>query len=238
VVKVFSNPVFLHAAAILFCSSCAFVLGLVLMRLLRKSIQEEADVSSESPAFETMPLHVYNTVIQQLKQQQDELKAQSQTEQQRSRTTERFTEAVLSNLSCGVLSVGKSGLFRSSNPAAKQVLGFASLVGMSVKDVFRSATVSLQSNGDANILGLVSDEFDGMLQSGTATREIQAEYQTPGGENRALSITMVPVLAPDGVKTAVACLINDITELIRLRVEIATQARPVEASVARAQAGV
>jgi PAS domain S-box-containing protein len=238
VVRFFSNPIFLHAAAILFCSSCAFVLALVLMRRLRNSIQEEADVSSESPAFESMPLHVYNTVIRQLKQQQDELKTQSQAEQQRSRTTERFAEAVLSNLSCGVLSVGKNGLIRSSNPAAKQVLGFAALVGMSVRDVFRGATISMQSSGDENIPELVSDQFDRMLQSGSATREIQAEYQTPAGENRALSITIVPVLAFDGAATTVACLINDITKLIRLRGELATQPRPVEASVATAKAGV
>jgi nitrogen fixation/metabolism regulation signal transduction histidine kinase len=238
VVRFISNPIFLHAAAILFCSSCAFVLGLVLMRLLRKSIQEEADVSSASRTFETMPLHVYNTVIQQLKRQQDELKAQSQTEQQRSRTTERFTEAVLSNLSCGVLSVGKNGLIRSSNPAAKQVLGFASLVGMSVKDVFRGATVSVQSGGYANIPGRVSEEFERMLQSGTATLEIQAEYQTPASESRVLSMTIVPVLASDRGATFVACLINDISELILRRDELAAQARPVEASAATAQAGV
>lgn len=233
-----SNPVFLHAAAILFCSSCAFVLGLVLMRLLRRSIQEEADVSSGSPAFETMPLHVYNTVIRQLKQQQEELKAQSQAEQQRSRTTERFTEAVLSNLSCGVLGVGKNGLIRSSNSAGKQVLGFASLVGMSVKDIFRGATVSVRSSGGANIPALVSDEFERMLESGGATHEIQAEYQTPVGESRALSMTIVPVLASDGGATAVACLINDITELIRLRDELATQARTVETSVVAVRAGL
>jgi PAS domain S-box-containing protein len=238
VVRFFSNPIFLHGAAILFCSSCAFVLGLVLMRLLRKSIQEEADVSSESPAFEAMPLHVYNTVIRQLKQQQDELKSQSQTEQQRSRTAERFTEAVLSNLSCGVLSVGKNGLIRSGNPAAKQVLGFAALVGMSMRDVFRRATVSAQSDGETNTEELVSDEFGRVLQSGSTTREIHAEYQKPGGENRVLSITIIPVFASDGVATAVACLINDITELIRLRDELATQAQHVEASVATAQAGV
>lgn len=235
--RFFTNPIFLHAVVILFFSSCAFVLGLVLMRLLRKSIQEEANVSSGAPAFETMPLHVYNTVIQQLKQQQDELKAQSQTEQQRSRTTERFTEAVLSNLSCGVLNVGKNGLIRSSNPAAKQVLGFASLVGMSVRDVFRSAAVSLPSSGEGNLPALLSDEFDRMLRSGSTTREAQAEYQTPAGESRALSITVVPILASDGEVSAAACLINDITDLVRVRAELATRARPAEASAAAAHAG-
>jgi nitrogen fixation/metabolism regulation signal transduction histidine kinase len=238
-VRVFSNPIFLHGAAILFCSSFAFVLGIVLMRLLRKSIQEEADISSDSPTLESLPLHTYNTVIRQLKQQQADLKAQSQAEQQRSRTTERFAEAVFSNLSCGLLSVGKNGLIKSSNPAAKQILGFASPAGMSVKDIFRSATVSIQSaqsSPDAEIPTLVSGEFDSVLRSGSGRREIQAEYLTPSGESRILSIAMVPVLSSDGSATAVACLISDTTELTRLRNEIASHARPIEASIASSRA--
>jgi nitrogen fixation/metabolism regulation signal transduction histidine kinase len=45
-------------------------------------------------------------VIQQLKQQKHELQVQTQTEQHRARTTENYSQAVLSNLSCGVLVFG------------------------------------------------------------------------------------------------------------------------------------
>jgi nitrogen fixation/metabolism regulation signal transduction histidine kinase len=218
-VKFLANPVFLHGAVVLFCASFAFLLGMIFMRLLRKSIQEESDIGPDSPTLETLPLHVYNTVIRQLKQQQDELKAQSQAEQQRSRTSEQFTQIVLANLSCGVLGVGKNGLVKSSNAAAKQILGFASPVGMSLKDIFRSAAVAAES--DSGELGfgdaLVVDQFNNWQQSGGVRGEIQAAYQTPGGEQRALAITMVSMPASDGVATAAAWLINDITELERLR---------------------
>lgn len=219
--KLLTNPVFLHGAAILFCASFTFLLGMIFMRLLRKTIQDEADVSSEAPAFEALPLHVYNTVIRQLKQQQDELKAQSQAEQRRTRTSERFTETVLANAPCGVLSVGKNGLVKSGNPAAKQILGFASPIGMSVKDIFRSAATEAKPNPE--VAGVVmSDEFDNVVHSGTRS-DFQIEYQTPAGESRSLSITIAPVLTSEGVVNGGAFLIDDITELARLRQTVAAR---------------
>src|ERR1051326_893455 len=80
-VKVLANPIILRAAVVLFCSTFAFLFALIMMRLLRKSITEEAEISSEgSPTLETLPLHVFNTVIHQLKQQQQDDKSQAQAE--------------------------------------------------------------------------------------------------------------------------------------------------------------
>lgn len=213
----------LHSAVVLFCSTFAFLLGIMFMRLLRKSIQEEADISSDSPTLEALPLHVYNTVIRQLKQQQDELKVQGQAEQQKFRASENFNQVVLANLSCGVLSVGKNGLIKTSNSAAKQILGFASPIGMSVKDIFREAVLANESpvsNATTEIIpepAPVADEFDCALLDGCGCREIQAEYQSPSGERRSLSITIAPVPGSDGTMRGAACLIHDISELSRLR---------------------
>lgn len=215
--RLFLNPVVLHGAVVLFCASFAFLLGMICMRLLRKSIQEEADISPGAPAFETLPLHVYNTVIRQLKEQQDELKAQSQAEQQRSRTTERFNEAVLSSISCGVLRIGENSLIKSANPAAKQILAFASPVGMNMTDLFRGAVVCSDSPSSEETPELVSKELGRMLQCGDSPSAVQAEYLTPTGETRSLSITLVPLRASDGSTNGAACLIDDITELTQLR---------------------
>ena len=87
--------------------------------------------------LEALPLHLYNTVIQQLKQQKHELQLQNLTEQRRARTTENFSQTVLSNLPSGVLVFGHNGLVKQANPAAKEILGFRSLSGMSPQDVFR-----------------------------------------------------------------------------------------------------
>src|SRR5215467_7611016 len=145
-VRLLANPVLLRAAMVFFCGLAAFFLGLYMIRRLRKNIAAEADVSdAASPSIDTLPLHLYNTVIQQLKQQKHELQVQSQAEQQRARTTENFSQTVLSNLSCGVLVFGSNGLVKTANPAAKSILGFASTTGMSAQDIFREAAAHPQS---------------------------------------------------------------------------------------------
>jgi len=207
-VKILANPVVLHAAVVLFLSAFAFMIVVVFMRLLRRNIEEESEISSEAtPSLETLPLHLYNTVIQQLKQQKNELQAQSQTEQRRARTSENFSQAVLSNLSCGVLVFGTNGLVTQSNPAAKQILGFASSTGMGADDLFR---------------GQIAAEVRSVLREGSGRRQLEADYSTPSGEKRHIAVTISPVPAVDGSLLGAACLINDLSafEQIRLQQEM------------------
>jgi PAS domain S-box-containing protein len=207
-VKILANPVILHAAVVLFLSGFAFMIVVVFMRLLRRNIEEESEISSEAtPSLETLPLHLYNTVIQQLKQQKNELQAQSQTEQRRARTSENFSQAVLSNLSCGVLVFGTNGLVTQSNPAAKQILGFASSSAMSADDLFR---------------GEIAAEVHSVLREGSARRQLDTNYTTPAGEKRRIAVTVSPVPAADGSLLGAACLITDLSafEQIRLQQEM------------------
>ncbi|HME34114.1 MAG TPA: hypothetical protein VKF84_02670 [Candidatus Sulfotelmatobacter sp.] len=224
--KILTNPVLLRAAVVLFCGTFAFLLGLLFMRLLRKNIAEEGDFSaSAAPSMETLPLHVFDTVIQQLKQQKHELQVQSKAEQHRARTSETFSQAVLSNLSCGVLVFATNGLVRSSNPAAKAILGFASATGMSADDIFRGTLVS--SSQPPAAAGLsdeavdepvsLADEVRAVLNQDCKRRDAQAEYETPAGEKRFIAITVSPIPAVDGSLLGVACLINDLSELEGIR---------------------
>jgi nitrogen fixation/metabolism regulation signal transduction histidine kinase len=229
-VKILANPILLRAAVVFVGATFAFLLSLLCLRLLRKSITEDADISSEaSSSLETLPLHLYNTVIQQLKQQKHELQVQSQAEQHRARTTETFSQAVLANLSCGVLVFGSNGLVKTSNPAAKRILGFGSTTGMNAEDIFRGAVVSSgkwaappvfpdetpAEIGDGSV-GL-ADEVTAVLHEGGKHRDVDAEYETPAGERRFLSVTVSPIPAVDGGLLGVACLINDLSELERIR---------------------
>jgi len=228
-VKILTNPLLLRSAVVLFCGTFAFLLGLLFMRMLRKSITEESDFSATAtPSLESMPLHVFDNVIQQLKQQKHELQVQSKAEQHRARTSETFSQAVLSNLSCGVLVFGTNGLVRSSNPAAKAILGFASATGMSADDIFRGTLVSAQpaaaadsSDEAGNETGdepvSLADEVRAVLQQDCKRRDAQAEYETPAGEKRFIAVTVSPVPAVDGSLLGVACLINDLSELERIR---------------------
>ena len=223
--RIVANPVLLRAAVVLLCAASAFVIGLLFIRLLRKQISEESHLSADGkPSLETLPLHLYNTVIQQLKQQKHELQVQTQAEQHRARTSENFSQAVLSNLSCGVLVFGTNGLVKTSNPAAKAILGFASTTGMGA-DIFRGAVVrsakstepsaKAEESGDGAVL--LADEIGAVLREGSKRREIEAEYETPAGEKRFIAVTISAVPAVDGGLLGVACLINNRTEMEDIR---------------------
>jgi PAS domain-containing protein/uncharacterized low-complexity protein len=224
-VKLLANPVFLRAAVVLFCASFAFLMGLIFIRLLRKTIHDEANVATAgAPSLETMPMHVYNTVIQQLKQQKHELQVQNQVEQRRARTTENFSQAVLANLSSGVLVFGTSGLVKQSNPAAKQILGFASPTGMNAEEVFRGAVVSSSDasgavfpDGKPITTSTIADEVQCVLREGSSRRQVQATYKTPAGEERYIAVTVSPVPAVDGGLLGAACLVNDLSAMETIR---------------------
>ena len=224
--RLLANPLLLRAALVFFCAVSAFLLGFFLIRRLRKNITDESDLSEgAAPSIEALPLHLYNTVIQQLKQQKHELQVQSQAEQTRARTTENFSQTVLSNLSCGVLVLGSNGLVKTANPAAKSILGFASTTGMSAEDIFRGAAVHSPSLASARVFPdntletpvRVLEEIHLVLREGSKRREIEADYESPAGEKRFLRMTISRVRAVDGGLLGVACVINDLSELERIR---------------------
>jgi hypothetical protein len=83
-----TNPIFVRPMILMVCSAFAFLLGVIFVRLLKQKIQDEADLAPATGASsDALPMHLYNTVIQQLKQQKHELDVQSKAEQNRARIT-------------------------------------------------------------------------------------------------------------------------------------------------------
>jgi nitrogen fixation/metabolism regulation signal transduction histidine kinase len=222
---IFTSPIFMRAAIVFVCAGFAFFFSLFLMRRMRRRITEEFDIPERTaPSVDAMPMHIYNMVIQQLKQQKHELQVQSHSEQQRARTSENFSHAVLSNLSCGVLVFGANGLVKTANPAAKAILGFASTTGMGAEDIFRAAEISgaratrgIASDETAMPPVRLADEILAVLHEGMKRRQIEADYKTPSGDKRYLSITISQVPGSDDSLLGVTCLINDLTELESIR---------------------
>jgi PAS domain-containing protein len=224
VVRLLTNPLVLRAALVLFAAGAAFVIAIWLMRRLRQNIAAEADLdSATSPKLPALPLHLYNTVIQQLKQQKHELQVQTLAEQRRARTTENFSQAVLSNLSSGVLVFGLNGLVKQANPAAKEILGFNSPSGMGAGDIFRAAAVcstnssAVYPDGLGDLPGRVSEEVHAVLREGSKCRQLEADYTTPTGQKRRIAVTVSPVPSVDGSLLGAACLISDRSEFEHIR---------------------
>ena len=229
--KLLTNPIVLRMALVFVAGSFAFVVGLLLMKRMRRSISDEASFSdaSTSSVSESFPLHTYHAVIQQLKQQKHELQSLQVAERRRARTSENISAAVLANLSSGVLFFTPNGLVRQANASAKQILGFASPTGMSAAEIFREA--ELISSSQTTYTNL-AEAVNAGLREKTRFQRLEARYRTPAGEERALDITISPVHAPDseapgaagpgmagqGVAgLGVACLINDRTEVTEIR---------------------
>lgn len=201
-------------ALVFVAAGFAFVMGLLLMRRMRRSITEEAAFGDTTVAPESFPLHTYHAVIQQLKQQKHELLSSQREERRRAKTSENISAAVLSNLSCGVLFFTPNGLVRQANGSAKQILGFASPGGMSAAEMFRNAAVISASDGSYSRL---AEAIDAGLREKTRFRQLQALYHTPAGEERTLDVTVSSVQAPDSEVLGAACLINDRTEVTQIR---------------------
>ena len=222
-VRLLANPLVMRSMLILIAAGCAFVFAIWLMRRVRHSIVAEADLGSGAvPTLEALPVHLYNTVIQQLKQQKHELQVQTLAEQRRARTTENFSQAVLSNLPSGVLVFGLNSLVKQANPAAREILGFRSLSGMSAENIFRDAAVcsldssAVYADGLANPVRL-AEEIQSVLHEGSKHRQLEANYGTPSGKSLHLAVTVSAVPAVDGGLLGVTCLISDRTELEQIR---------------------
>jgi nitrogen fixation/metabolism regulation signal transduction histidine kinase len=207
-VKLLSNPIMIRMLVVLFVSGFGFWVATLLLRRMRRILTEESFMVDNAPELELLPMHTYNAVIQQLKQQKHELMSVQQVERRRAKTSENISAAVLSNLSSGVLFLTTNGLVRTANAAAKSILGFASPVGMSVSEIFRESRLSSSAGSQETLAAAVQAS----LRERSASRRAEADYVTPTGEQRILEITISPVYTPSGETLGAACLITNKTE--------------------------
>jgi len=211
--RILGNPIMLRMGLGLLAAIFAFVMGMLMMRRMRRSLMEESSLAEAPSTPEHFPLHTYHAVIQQLKQQKHELLSEQQIERRRAKASENISAAVLSNLSSGVVFFTPNGLIRQANGAAKHILGFASLAGMNAEEVFGSATLLSASGTHADVAHAVQA---GLREKKTPPRHLTLRYVTPGTEERILEVTVTSVHSLNG-EICAACLINDQTEVSQIR---------------------
>jgi PAS domain-containing protein len=215
-----SNPIVVRMAVVLFVSAFGLWVATLLLRRMRRILTEESFAVDSVPELDQFPMRTYNAVIQQLKQQKHELLSVQQVERRRAKTSENISAAVLSNLSSGVLFLTTNGLVRTANTAAKSILGFASPVGMSVSEIFRDARLSsfLSLGSQETLAAAVQASLrEPGLRTQGLLRCVEADYNTPAGDQRILEITISPVPTPSGETLGAACLITDKTEFATIQ---------------------
>ena len=212
-----ANPLALRAGLLLFGAVVVFGFSLFLMRQLRKNLVSESFSFDSAPlAAEGLPVHAYHSVIQQLKQQKQELAAQHLSERRKAKASDTLSSAILANLSCGVLFLNNNGMVRQANAAARELLGFASPVGLHSADLFRNATLRSENN-ISSPQATVEEALAPALTGKSSVRGLVLNYCTRDGENRVLEMTISPVIAEDASLMGTTLALTDKTDIERIR---------------------
>jgi len=201
-VRLLANPMFVRMAAAMLIAMAVVVAGVIAMRILRRRFVED-DTLSDGGAQETD--YPYSAVIQQLKQQKFELQHEQQEQQRRAKTSEHVTAAVIANLPCGILFVAPNGLVRQANAAARQILGYASPLGMSVEEVFRDSRGIAESGAWVRAADILKNASKGQVRS-TA---LDFSYESPAKGSKSLKLALIPLQVPSGEALGVAAVITD-----------------------------
>jgi nitrogen fixation/metabolism regulation signal transduction histidine kinase len=210
-VRLLANPLVIRMGLGLLVSMAVFVAGILIIRALRRELVENESLPEPlgSPEDAT---YAYSAVIQKLKQQKFELQNEHAAQQRRAKTSEQITAAVIANLPCGILFVGPNGLVKQANAAARQLLGFASPLGMSPDAIFRNTTVD---SGNSEPVRL-ADEITASLRN-RFRASFHTNYETASGEHRSLAFTLIPLTMDEA--SALACVIDDETGVAQARRE-------------------
>jgi PAS domain-containing protein len=228
-VNLLANPLMLRAALLLFAAVAAFGLGWYMIRRLRMNLEAGSESLNYAPlAAEGLPVHAYQAVIQQLKQQKHELATQHLSERRKAKASDTLSSTILSNLPCGVLFFNTNGLVRQANSAARTLLGYASPVGLHAADLFRTATLrpenDMPNSGPSSGSGSPSSVGQALapaLAGKSAVRGLVLNYFLPDGdrhgESRVLEVTASPVLAEDASLMGTTLVLTDKTAMERIR---------------------
>src|SRR3954463_10190520 len=208
-----------------------FALRFIRQSLVDSGFAESSKAANKSNEFD-ITLATYQSVIQQFKAQGQELERLRQQDRQRASTTENISDAVISNLTSGVVLFSPVGLVQQANPAAKKILGYASPYSLHARDIFRGAMAIRPAMPQVSL----PEILEHAARQREAVHRLEVDYATPAGESRVLGITISPVQDRAGSLLGTACLISDLTEMSNMAQQVRLQGNM--ASLGEMSAGI
>jgi len=152
-------------------------------------------------------LATFQGVIQRQKEQERELERLRQLEKERADLSQSINENITRNMPTGLITIDRSGIISSSNPAAKEILQRQLLEKMLCTEVLPAA-------------GTFVPMVESCLQTGQRFHRVEMEVLLGGTQHKTLGISMSPIKSAKDEISGVVCLISDLTELVALQKQV------------------
>ncbi|HEY6969060.1 MAG TPA: histidine kinase dimerization/phospho-acceptor domain-containing protein [Candidatus Angelobacter sp.] len=212
------NPLAWKLGLLTFLSVCAFITAVALIRRLRRNLQSEAEPLAQKQSNAGLALSTYDGLARQIREQQEELQQVQQRYQEETALAARISEALLANLSCGVLYFDRVGVVRQANRTAKSLLGYASPISFHMRDLFRGVIKTRWPESGEQTQSPVAllRAFQETLAGAKPFPRSIMEYRTPSGQKRSLGMNACAVRNKAGDVVGLSCVIDDLTEITEL----------------------
>jgi len=195
---------------------CGIVLGVlaitVLLRVLRRTsarrnVQDDEPRTANSSSDQQFMLATFQGVIQRQKEQERELERLRRLEKERADLNQSINEDITRNMPTGLITIDRSGIVNSSNPAAKEILQRKLFEKMLFTEVLPAS-------------GTFVPMVESCLQTGQRFHRVEVEVTLAGNQHKTLGISMSPIKSPRDEISGVVCLISDLTELAALQKQV------------------
>ena len=154
-------------------------------------------------------LETFQSVIAQLQAQRQELERLSEQASARADSAERFSERIVASMPTGLIAFDASGNATVINTPARNLFDDEQhLPGEHTRAIF------------ANVPAL-AEMVEACLASGRIYRREEIEASNGSGQPKRLGATVAPIDPSESGSRGALCLITDITEVARLREQVA-----------------
>ena len=154
-------------------------------------------------------LETFQSVIAQLQAQRQELERLSEQASARADSAERFSERIVASMPTGLIAFDASGNATVINTPARNLFDDEQhLPGEHTRAIF------------ANVPAL-AEMVEACLASGRIYRREEIEASNGSGQPKRLGATVAPIDPSESGSRGALCLITDITEVTRLREQVA-----------------